>query len=133
QVIASLLADLAQPDADLETVAAFFRRLARLFSDPSLRPSVSGCLLVNATAELASRDARLRPAAAAYRDRIRAAFTNALRRAAKAGDIGPDTVVPRARLLSATVMGIWLLVRIDATDASRLCKHIAREVVSWRD
>jgi TetR/AcrR family transcriptional repressor of nem operon len=130
EVIANLLADLARPDASLETVAAFFIRLGRLFNEPS-RPSTSGCLLVNATAELASRDERLRPAAAAYRDSVRASFRHALRRAAKAGDIDPATVETRAQLLSASVMGIWLTVRIDAADAARLCTQIAREVASW--
>jgi AcrR family transcriptional regulator len=55
QVIARLLTDLARPGAGLETVASFFERLVRHFGEPSLRPGTSGCLLVNATAELASR------------------------------------------------------------------------------
>jgi hypothetical protein len=29
-------------------------------------------------------------------------------------------------------MGVWLSVRIDPADASRLCATVAREVESWR-
>jgi AcrR family transcriptional regulator len=131
RVIENLFEDLSRPEADLDTVGGFFQRLGRLFGEAS-RPRTSGCLLVNATAELATRDKRLRPAAAAYRDRLRASFAGALRRSADAGEIDPATVTTRAHLLAATVMGIWLSVRIDPDDASGLCAEIAGEVVSWR-
>ncbi len=132
QVIAVLLADLNRPDASLDTVASLFRRLAALFLVPG-GVSRRGCLMVNATAELAAGDERARVAAANYRDQLRAVFSGALNRAAERGEIRPDVVHARARLLASALMGIWLTVRIDAADASKVCENIADEVASWRD
>jgi TetR/AcrR family transcriptional repressor of nem operon len=131
QIVATLLAELRQPDASLETVASLFSRLADLFRSPA-GVSTNGCLLVNATAELAARDERVRPAAARYRDGLRTAFAAALTHAAERGEIEADVVQTRAHLLATTLMGIWLTVRIDPGDASRLCDTVAREVASWR-
>ncbi|HKE98401.1 MAG TPA: helix-turn-helix domain-containing protein [Actinomycetes bacterium] len=130
QVIARLLADLRQADAGLAAVAALFTRLGGLFRSPA-SASTRGCLLVNATAELAARDERIRPAAAAYRDRLRETFAAALAQAAERGELSAEVVQPRAKLLASTLMGVWLTVRIDARDASDLCDTIAREVASW--
>jgi TetR/AcrR family transcriptional regulator, transcriptional repressor for nem operon len=130
-VVAPLLAAMSEPGADLDTVAALFTGLARLFRTRA-RPARSGCLIVNAAAELATRDDRVRPAAIAYRDRLRASFAAALANAARLGEIGADSVKDRANLLAATLMGVWLTVRIDAEDASRLCETIAAEVNAWR-
>jgi TetR/AcrR family transcriptional regulator, transcriptional repressor for nem operon len=132
QVIAKLLADLRQPDASLETVAALFTRLAGLFRSDAIVSS-RGCLMVNATAELAARDERVRPAAAEYRDRLRATFDAALTRAAEHGEIETRVVRARAQLLASTLMGVWLTVRIDPNDAASLCDTIADEVASWRN
>ena len=131
QVIAALLADLCAPTASLETIVSLFARLAELFRSQA-RAATHGCLLVNATAELASRDERVRPAAAAYRERLRASFAAALTHSAELDEIDTAVVQPRAQLLAATLMGIWLTVRIDAQDAGRLCDTIAAEVASWR-
>jgi AcrR family transcriptional regulator len=130
QVIANLLADLRRSDAGLETVVALFERLAELFRSGA-SASTRGCLLVNATAELAARDERVRPVAAGYRDGLRTTFAGALARAAAQGELHAELVQPRAQLLAATLMGIWLTVRIDPHDASRLCETVAREVASW--
>jgi hypothetical protein len=88
--------------------------------------------MVNTTAELAARDERIRPAAMKYRDHLRASFKSALAKAAKNGEIDEGTVAPRAKLLTSTLMGVWLAVRIDPNDASSLCRTIADEVNSWR-
>jgi len=92
-----------------------------------------GCFMVNATAELAARDESIRPAAVAYRDRLRETFGAALSRAAARGEIAAASVSARARILASTLMGIWLTVRIDATDASALCEAVVDEVDSWRE
>jgi len=130
QVVATLLAGLREPDASLDNVVALFRRLARLFRSPA-SVSTNGCLLVNTTAELAARDDRVRPAAAKYRDGLRAGFAAALTNAAERGEIEADVVQIRAHMLASTLMGVWLTVRIDPRDASRLCDTIAGEVASW--
>jgi AcrR family transcriptional regulator len=131
RVISQLLADLRNDDATLDTVAGLFTRLAKLFRSQTA-VATYGCLMVNATAELAARDKRIRPAAAKYRDQLRANFKAALSKAAQNGEIDPNTIATRSKLLTATLMGVWLTVRIDPHDASSLCKTVADEVNSWR-
>jgi len=131
RVITVLLAELCNDDATLDTVAGLFTRLAKLFRSPTA-VAIHGCLMVNATAELAAHDERIRPAAAKYRDQLRSSFKAALSKAAQNGEIDANTVATRAKLLTATLMGVWLTVRIDPHDASSLCKTVADEVNSWR-
>ena len=130
-IVATLLADLSEPDAGLEAIAALFLRLARLFRSAT-RPAESGCLLVNTIAELATRDDRVLAAAVAYRDRLRSSFRAALESASERGEVDAASVQPRADLLAATLMGVWLTVRIDPHDASRLCETIAAQTDAWR-
>ena len=132
RVIASLLAGLrCGPQAGLDSVSGLFRRLGDLFRGGAV-VSTEGCMMVNAVAELASSDERVRAAGAAYRDRLRASFGSALAAAAASGEIDPAAVEARAHLLASALMGIWLSVRIDPADASRLCGTVAGEVESWR-
>jgi AcrR family transcriptional regulator len=131
RVITQLLAGLRDDDATLDSVAGLFTRLAKLFRSQTT-VSTYGCLMVNATAELAAHDESIRPAAAKYRDQLRADFKAALGKAAQNGEIDANTVATRAKLLASTLMGVWLTVRIDPDDASSLCKTVADEVNSWR-
>jgi TetR/AcrR family transcriptional repressor of nem operon len=131
QIVAPLLADLTEPGADLDTIAAVFMRLAQLFRART-HPATCGCLLVNAIAELATRDDRVHTAAVAYRDRLRSSFAAALARASQLGEVNAESVQSRADLLAATLMGVWLTVRVDPEDASKLCETIAAEVKTWR-
>src|SRR5215469_11490243 len=131
QVISTLFADVRDDGAGLDAVVGLFARLAELFRcDQAV--STRGCLMINATAELAARDERVRPAAAKYRDRLRTDFATALGRAAATGVIDARFVEARANLLASTLMGIWLAVRIDPVDAATLCEFAASEVASWR-
>ena len=132
QVTAMLLAGLREDDATLDAIVGFFRGLAAVFRFNQTE-SGRGCLMVNATAELAARDESIRPAAAAYRDRLRETFGAALSRAAARGEIAAASVSARARILASTLMGIWLTVRIDASDAGALCEAVVDEVNSWRE
>jgi AcrR family transcriptional regulator len=131
EVVAPLLADLHGPAASLETVVAFFARLAALFRSAA-RPATHGCLLVNTVAELAARDERVRAAGADYHRRLRGAFGAALANAGRLGEIDAGTVETRAELLSALLLGAWLTVRVDADAAQDLCRAVEREVDSWR-
>ena len=131
QVVGPLLADLSAHGADLDTIVALFTRLAHLFRSRT-RPATSGCLLVNTIAELASRDDGVRAAALAYRDRLRSGFAAALTNASQLGHVDVESVQPHADLLAAALMGVWLTVRIDPDDASRLCETIAAQVKTWR-
>jgi AcrR family transcriptional regulator len=130
RVIAQWLAALRSEDAGLHTVAGLFTQLGRLFRRKAA-VSTRGCMMVNATAELAARDERVRPAAATYRDRLRESFRAALTRAAEHDEIDADGIDERAWLLASTLMGVWLTVRIDPRDASSLCETIACEIQSW--
>jgi AcrR family transcriptional regulator len=132
RIIAGLLADLRDDRRPgLDTIVALFQRLAELFRcDAGM--STRGCLMVNATAELAAHDPAVRMQAEAYRDRLRASFGAALARAASRGETGAEPAEPRARLLAAALMGIWLTVRIDPADAGELCHAVARQVEAWR-
>jgi TetR/AcrR family transcriptional regulator, transcriptional repressor for nem operon len=131
QIVAPLLADLTEPDADLDTIGAVFMRLAQLFRSRT-HPATCGCMLVNTIAELATRDDRVRTAAVAYRDRLRSSFAAALARASQLREVNAESVQSRADLLAATLMGVWLTVRVDPEDASKLCETIAAEVKTWR-
>ena len=131
RIIAGLFADVRRDDAGLGAVVALFQHLAELFGANRVI-SARGCLTVNSTAELAARDGRVRPAAASYRDRLRADFASALTHAAAVGEIEGSSVAPRAYLLASTLMGVWLTVRIDPLDAAALCETVAEEVAQWR-
>jgi AcrR family transcriptional regulator len=130
-IISMLMSGLRDEDAGLDAIVALFRRIGELFRGDAA-VSMRGCLMVNTTAELAARDERVRPAAAAYRNGLREDFAAALTRAAAHGHINPAAVEPRAQLLASTLMGIWLSVRIDPADASAVCETVANEVNSWR-
>ena len=130
RVISMLMADLRQR-ANLDSAIALFGSVSELFRS-NAAISARGCLMVNSTAELAARDERVRPAAAAYRDRLRADFATALAGAATTGEIDPGSVQRRANLLASALMGIWLAARIDPSDAATLSDTVAAEVASWR-
>jgi TetR/AcrR family transcriptional regulator, transcriptional repressor for nem operon len=131
QVVATLLGELREPGAGLETVVSLFAHLADLFRSQA-RVTTRGCMLVNAAAELAAHDPSVRSAAAGYRDGLRATFAAALTHAAERGEIDAAIVEARAQLLASTLMGVWLAVRIDPQDAAGLCETIAGDVASWR-
>jgi AcrR family transcriptional regulator len=136
RVISGLLAGLRSgtglnAETGLAAVAALFRRVGELCRCDAV-VSMRGCMMVNATAELAAHDAGVRAHAAAYRDRLRADFGAALSRAAASGEIPPGTVGSRAKLLASALMGAWLSARIDPADAGALCETIATEAESWR-
>jgi hypothetical protein len=69
--------------------------------------------------------------AVGFRDRLRGALATALAGAAARGEIEPSRVDPRARLVAATVLGVWLAARIDALDAAA-CDAAIAEVTAWR-
>jgi AcrR family transcriptional regulator len=127
--IESRLNKLRQPDAGLRTVAAFFVEMARTFrADPA--QAERGCLMVNTVAELGAHDPRT-ALANTYRDAFRSAFLTALRQAAARGEVSDKRVRPRANLLAALTMGLFLTARIDPIDAAEVCEDVAAEVRSW--
>ncbi len=126
--IEDMVGPLEAPDAGLAEVVRFFRRLATLFSTPQ---SQRGCLMINTIADLAGRDPTFTGPAAAFADRYRAAFANALRDAARQGAMSRADVTRRSELLAGATIGVWLEVRCDPPGAARACRAIAAEIAAW--
>jgi TetR/AcrR family transcriptional regulator, transcriptional repressor for nem operon len=124
------LRDMLAPDAGLADVVSFFTGMAGSFR---AHPAVAsrGCLVVNAVAELASRDSHVAVAGAAYRDRFRGAFAAALGKAAARDEVRSDRTDARAGVLTAMALGLFLSARIDPADAATVADGIADEVASW--
>ena len=125
------LGGMRQPDAGLDSVAAFFGMMARAFgANPGM--AKFGCLMVNTVAELGARDPESARAGAAYRDRLREAFGAALDRAAARGEVDAGRVHARADLLASLTMGLFLTARIDPAGVVDVCESVAAEISAWR-
>jgi TetR/AcrR family transcriptional repressor of nem operon len=120
------LAAMQRTGAGVADVEGFFADLAELFrrNEGTAR---RGCLMVNSIAEFEGRSPQLDDRASTFRDRLHHAFTNALTH-----ETDPVYVNQRARLLTATILGIWLAVRIDPADAAHTCDAVTGQVRSWR-
>jgi TetR/AcrR family transcriptional regulator, transcriptional repressor for nem operon len=123
-----LLRPVEAPQAGLREIAAFFRWLADYFRRPEAE---RGCLFINSIAELAGRDPSFSPDAAYFINRLRAAFSNALRNAAAVGAMDAKQVSRRTAMLTVSTLGVWLAVRSDPAEAAATCRAIAREISSW--
>jgi TetR/AcrR family transcriptional repressor of nem operon len=124
-----LLAPMELGPPGLEAIVAFFSGVRGIVADQ--HRGRRGCLVVNTIAELCSRDDETDLWAAEFLDRLRRAFTRALKGAAARGEIDETSVARRARMLSSITFGIWLSARIDAQDAAALCDEITSEVRAW--
>jgi AcrR family transcriptional regulator len=125
------LGALRQEGAGLVAIAGFFTGMAQeLRADPAR--SAHGCLMVNSVAGLGACDSSVARLETAYRDSLRNAFASALSHAAAQGDVDAQRIHPRADLLTALVMGLFLTARIDPADAAAVCEGVAAEVASWR-
>jgi TetR/AcrR family transcriptional regulator, transcriptional repressor for nem operon len=96
----------------------FFTGLGGFFG--AGRQARQGCLMINSITEHEGRSTRLGRRAQAFRDRLNAAFANAM-----AGQHEPGLVRERAQLLTATTLGIWLTARIDPGGAAHACDATA--------
>jgi hypothetical protein len=122
---------LRQDDAGLAAIVGFFIGMAQGFRADPVR-NARGCLMVNMVAELGVQDADVAHLGAAYRDSLREAFAAALSHAAARGEVDAGRIYPRANLLAAQMMGLFLTARIDPSDAAEVCESVAAEVSSWR-
>ena len=125
------LSGMRQPGAGLEAVSGFFEARAQAFRRDPQR-AARGCLMINTIAELGARDRLVAQAAAAHRERLHEAFAAALSRAAKRGELDAGRVAPRASLLVAAAMGVFLAAKTDPGAAAETCEAIAADVKSWR-
>jgi AcrR family transcriptional regulator len=122
--IAPRLAPMERPGADLGDIERFFTGLAVFFRTGS--QARQGCLMINSIAEDEGRGTLLGGRAQAFRDRLTAAFANAM-----AGQHEPGLAYGRAQLLTATTFGIWLAARIDPAGAAQACDAAAACVSGW--
>jgi TetR/AcrR family transcriptional repressor of nem operon len=112
----------------LEGIVEVFRLLAVRFRKPGSR---RGCLMINSIAELSGRDATFARPASDYMERVKAAFSGAMGNAVARGAITPRRADERVEMLTATLMGAWVAVRIDPEAAAKMCDATARQVASW--
>jgi len=123
--IGSRLAPLERPEADNGDVERFLAGLAAFFrTDERAR---QGCLMINSIAEHEGRSDHLADRAQAFRDRLHHALTNAL-----ASQHRSALAAERARVLTATTFGIWLMARIDPAAAADACEAAIASVRTWR-
>jgi AcrR family transcriptional regulator len=119
------LAPMERPGADTGDIERFFTGLAGFFRTGT--QARQGCLMINSIAEHEGRDSSLGRRAQAFRDRLTAAFANAM-----AGQRDAAGAAEQARLLTATTFGIWLSARIDTATAAEACDATAACVRRWR-
>lgn len=104
---------LEAPDAGVETILGVFEHYASIGNG---RRAGMGCLLTNASVELASREASTREIAAGFVERVTLAFENALRGARDAGELAKDVAVTQeAGFLTSTWLGMLVLARSCAS------------------
>jgi TetR/AcrR family transcriptional repressor of nem operon len=123
-----LLGPLEHPQADLPTIVDYFRALASRFEGPD---GSRGCLMINTIGELAGSDAAFADDGRHFLERLRAAFSNALKRAVRADVMTKREAAQRAELLGGAAIGAWITARSDPAAARALCRATIALVESW--
>jgi len=124
--VARLLGPMESSSATRQDVVDFFQALASRFRHDRL--AKRGCLWVNSIVEFGGRPEGSELARASeYRKRLMAAFTNALRTGASAGD--QKQVESIARRLTLSTFGVWIEARFDPLEAARSSDALATWLV----
>ncbi|HCU91989.1 MAG TPA: TetR/AcrR family transcriptional regulator [Actinobacteria bacterium] len=119
------LAPMEHPGASPGDIEGFFSGLAAYFRTGG--QASRGCLMINTIAEDEGRGTLLGPRAPAFRDRLAAAFANAM-----TGQHEPGLVSGRAQFLTAATFGIWLTARIDPASAAQAADATAACIRCWQ-
>ena len=123
KLFSGLMSALERRDASLSEVRDFFRNTVNIYAAQKERRA---CLLVNATMELALRDASVAERIRVHQGRVESAFRHALRNAREKGELArrvdPDVA---ARSLTCTTLGLAVLAKGGASkqtlrDAAKL-------------
>lgn len=115
RVLSALFGALEAPGAGLDGVAALLGRFAEDAKGPARG---LGCLLCNTAVELAGADPSGARFVGRYFERMEAAYAHALGNARRARRLARGVVVAdEARLLTATTLGLFVLVRGAAPAA----------------
>jgi TetR/AcrR family transcriptional regulator, transcriptional repressor for nem operon len=105
------IGSLERDGADLGTI----RRVLRDFASFAESGTAPGCLITNSAIELAPDSAHSQSALLRYVERLRAAYSNALRNTA--GSTTPAAIDELAHALTATTLGIFVLIRAKVPPA----------------
>ena len=116
---------MERPGATPGDIERFYTRLAASFRTGGR--AGQGCLMINTIAEDEGRGTLLGSQAQAFRDRLSAAFANAM-----TGQHHPGLVSERVQFLTAATFGIWLAARIDPASAAQAADAAAACIRSWR-
>lgn len=119
------LAPVERPGAGLGDIEGFFAGLVAFFR--TCGQARRGCLMINTIAEDEGRGTLLGPRGQAFRDRLSAAFANAM-----TSQHEPGLVSERVQLLTAATFGIWLTARIDPACAAQVADATAACIRSWQ-
>ena len=103
---------LRQPGAGLDSIVSLFTFYATAGNGPA---AGKGCLLCNTAIELGADDPTGTTAIPRYFEQITSAFESALTDAARNDDLAESVdAAEQAHLLTATILGIYVLIRADA-------------------
>ena len=119
------LAPMERPGAGPGDIERFFTGLAAFFRTSG--QARRGCLMINTIAEDEGRGTLLGDQAGAFRDRLSAAFANAM-----AGQHEPGLASQRIQLLTTATLGIWLAARIDPASAAQAADATAACARNWQ-
>jgi TetR/AcrR family transcriptional repressor of nem operon len=119
------IAPMERPGAGPGDIEGFFAGLAAFFRTDG--QAGRGCFMINTIAEDEGRGTLLGGRAQEFRDRLAAAFANAM-----TGQREPGLISEQAQLLTATTFGIWLTARIDPASAAQACDTTAARIRSWQ-
>lgn len=119
------LSPMERPGAGPDDIENFFTGLAAFFRCGG--QDGRGCLMINTIAEDQGRGTLLGPEPQAFRNRLSAAFTNAM-----TGQHAPGLTSDRAQFLTAATFGTWLTSRIDPAGATQAAQATAACIRNWR-
>jgi AcrR family transcriptional regulator len=127
-VLDPLLGPLERQDAGLREIAGFFNILAARFKDPAYQ---RGCLIINTIGECAGRDRAFTRQGEEFLERVRSAFTNAMKSSVRGGAMTRRQANQRAAHLEGALVGAWMTVRVDPAAGRALCRSTVSQVGSW--
>jgi TetR/AcrR family transcriptional repressor of nem operon len=122
-VIDPLLAPMEAPGAGSRDIQGFFHAMARVLRSPDTRFARRGCFVLNTVLELEHLDQPASDMVTQYRERVRAAITNALMPAE-----GDDARAGQAEALTAMHVGVMITARIDPVAAAIACERVAAQL-----
>lgn len=125
-----LVAPLETREDGLDAITDFLEALR----DWITHDGRQGCMVINMMAEDGGNDTLITQRTQRYRQRVRAAIHQALRRAAAHGEIATEGLSERTELLFGIVLGLNIAVRggADSAEIDRLMRGVHRQLEEWR-